>query len=123
VDCVTQTHPACEKESTHSERREASARFSKVEPVDPERLSRLDIPLGCNEHRLPLDSTMDDVPLFRRSIRTLHGWRVSRHQVLPYSTLAPWMKTLGAMTGFRQIVRPYTLRYGAGKAFDKNGAS
>jgi hypothetical protein len=44
---------------------------------------------------------------------------MSRHQVLPYSTLAPWMKTLGAMTGFRQIARPYTLRYGKGKAFDK----
>lgn len=42
----------------------ADCTFAVPNVTDPERLSRLDIPLGCNEHRLPLDLTMDDVPLF-----------------------------------------------------------
>jgi hypothetical protein len=31
------------------------------------------------------------------------------------------MKKIGQITGFKQVARPYALRYGAGKAFNENG--
>jgi hypothetical protein len=99
----------------------ADQAFAASRLISPEQLSRLTIPLGRNELPLPLRSTMDNIPVFRKAIKTLHGWEISPDQPLPYSTIAPWMKKLGAITGFRQIARPYTLRYGAGKAFDNSG--
>ncbi|KAF1975817.1 hypothetical protein BU23DRAFT_597550 [Bimuria novae-zelandiae CBS 107.79] len=35
--------------------------------------------------------------------------------------LYPWIKTLGEITGFAQVTRPYSLRYTGGKAFNENG--
>ncbi|OXV07929.1 hypothetical protein Egran_04305 [Elaphomyces granulatus] len=31
-------------------------------------------------------------------------------------------RVVGALTGFRQVARPYSLRYGAGKALDSSGS-
>ena len=87
----------------------------------PEQLGRLYVEPRQNELRLPLRSGMDNIPVFRKAVKTLHGWEISPNLQLPYSTVAPWMKKLGAIIGFRQISCPYTLRYGAGKAFDGNG--
>ena len=88
--------------------------------TSPEQLSKLDIPPGCNALPLPLDPRMDDVYVFRQSVRTLTGWEISPDLPLQYSTLSPWIKTLGEITGFLQVARPYCLQYGAGKAFDEN---
>ncbi|KAF2184210.1 hypothetical protein K469DRAFT_689528 [Zopfia rhizophila CBS 207.26] len=33
----------------------------------------------------------------------------------------PYMKKMGEITGFKQVARPYCLRYGSRKAFDKDG--
>lgn len=41
-------------------------------------------------------------------------------RALPYSTLLPWMETLGMITGLKQITRLYGLRYGAGNAFNQS---
>ncbi|KAJ9656079.1 hypothetical protein H2201_008651 [Coniosporium apollinis] len=98
----------------------ADRAFAASKLTSPDQLSRLDIPPGLNELRLPLRSSMDNIPVFRRSVKALSGWKISRDLPLPYSTLLPWMKKLGVITGFRQIARPYTLRYAAGKAFDES---
>ncbi|XTI91665.1 C2H2 finger domain protein [Cenococcum geophilum] len=39
---------------------------------------------------------------------------------IPYLTLLLWIKDLSIITGFRQVTRLYSLRYGVGKAFNKN---
>ncbi|KAH2023468.1 hypothetical protein KXV65_000697, partial [Aspergillus fumigatus] len=90
--------------------------------VSANQLPRLRIPDECNELPLRLDPKLDDVPVFRMSERTLQGIGISPNKALPYSTLEPWVKIIGAITGFRQITRPYGLRYGAGTALDSSGA-
>jgi len=84
-------------------------------------LPRLTIPEDCNELPLLLDPALDDVPLFRKTERSLQGMSISPDKPLPYSTLLPWVKTIGVITGFRQVARPYSLRYGAAKALDNSG--
>ncbi|KAJ6144084.1 hypothetical protein N7471_003537 [Penicillium samsonianum] len=76
----------------------------------------------CNELRLQLDPAMDDVPVFRMSERNLNGIGISPNKPLPYSTLEPWVKKIGVITGIRQVTRPYSLRYGAGTALDNSGS-
>ncbi|KAI9889389.1 MAG: hypothetical protein M1814_005325 [Vezdaea aestivalis] len=87
----------------------------------PEQISKLDIPPGCNSLSLPLKPELDDIPVFRRSVRTVTGWEISPNLPLQRTTVSTWMKSLGEITGFRQVARPYCLRYGAGKAFDESG--
>ncbi|KAK3081938.1 hypothetical protein LTS18_011177, partial [Coniosporium uncinatum] len=101
----------------------ADGAFLAPNPTSPDQLSKLDIPPGCNALPLPLDPRMDDVYVFRRSVRTRTGWKVSPDLSLPRWTVSPWIKRLGEITGFLQVARPYCLRYGAGKAFDDNGQS
>ena len=99
----------------------ADRAFAVVGLTGPEGLDKLDIRPGCNELRLDFRDELADVHVFRRAIKTLHGWKMSDIEPLPYASLYSGLKTLGTITGMRQIVRPYTLRYGAGKAFDANG--
>lgn len=99
--------------------------FKRVEGdevlVSAEQLPRLHIRDECNELPLLLDPALDDVPVFRQTERTLQGIGISASKSLPYSTLLPWVKKIGSITGFRQVARPYSLRYGAGKALDNSG--
>lgn len=89
--------------------------------VSASQLPRLRIRDQCNELRIQLDPRMDDVPVFRMSERTLNGIGISPSKALPYSTLEPWVKKMGVITGIRQVTRPYSLRYGAGTALDSSG--
>lgn len=84
-------------------------------------LSRLRIPSGLNELRLHLNRELGDILVFRPSVRTAYGWATSPDKRLAYSTLLPWIKALGQITGFAQVARPYSLRYARGKAFNDNG--
>jgi uncharacterized protein DUF3435 len=95
--------------------------FAAPSLTSPERLSELDIEPGQNQLPLPLDPELDNIPVFRQAIKTLHGWALSPTKPLTYSVLWSSMKKLGQITGFKQITRPYALRYGAGKAFNENG--
>ena len=97
--------------------------FAAYNLTSPEELSRLMIPPGRNELPLRLNRMLDDIPVFRKAVRTLHGWGISPNEPLPYSTLLPWIRTLGEVTGFAQVTRPYSLRYAGGKAFNENGKS
>ena len=87
-----------------------------------EKISELDIRPGYEQLPLHLKPSMANIPVFRKSIKTLYGWEISPDQQLPYSTFLPWMKKLGVLTGFPQITRPYCLRYGAGNAFNQSGS-
>jgi hypothetical protein len=95
--------------------------FAAYNLTSPEELSKLQIEPGRNELPLRLNRKLDDVPVFRRSVRTSNGWAISPDKPLPYSTLLPWIKKLGQITGFAEVTRPYSLRYGGGKAFNENG--
>lgn len=88
-----------------------------------EKIGGLDIRPGYKQLPLHLKPEMANIPIFRKSVNTLYGWEISPDQQLPYSTLLPWMKKLGVLTGFPQITRPYGLRYGAGNAFNQSGSS
>ncbi|KAF1967816.1 hypothetical protein BU23DRAFT_583589 [Bimuria novae-zelandiae CBS 107.79] len=95
--------------------------FAAYNLTSPEELSRLTIPPGRNELPLRLNRALDDTPVFRKAERTPYGWAISPTEPLPYSTLLPWIRTLGKITRFAQVTRPYSLRYAAGKAFNENG--
>ncbi|ORY04199.1 hypothetical protein BCR34DRAFT_491768, partial [Clohesyomyces aquaticus] len=45
---------------------------------------------------------------------------ISPTEPLLYSTLLPWIKTLGQIIGFAQVSCPYLLQYVGRKAFNEN---
>lgn len=95
--------------------------FAAPNLMTPEKLSSLDIEPGRNQLPIPLKPRMADVPVFRAIKRTLDGWKVSKSDPLTYAVVRSSMIKLGQITGFKQVTRPYALRYGAGKAFNENG--
>ncbi|KAI2959645.1 hypothetical protein CBS147352_10781 [Aspergillus niger] len=88
--------------------------------VSASQIPRLRIPDERNELPLHIDPALDDVPIFRKSERTLQGISISPDEPLPYSTIEPWVKNIGVYTGLPQVTRPYSLRYGAGTALDSS---
>lgn len=103
----------------------ADRAFKRVEGEEAltsaEQLPRLHIRDGCNELPLLPDPALDEVPVFRQTERNLQGTGISTDKCLPYSTLLPWVKGISTITNFRQVARPYSLLYGAGKALDNSG--
>lgn len=81
----------------------------------------LDIPEDTYQLEFRLDPALADVPVLRRSEQTLDGIRISDVKPLTYSILLPWVKCIGKISTILGIVRPYSLRYGAGKALDNSG--
>jgi hypothetical protein len=96
--------------------------FSAPSLTSAERISELNIKPGYQQLPLPLKPELANVPVFRKSIRTPYGWEISPDQQLPYTTLLKWIKRLGVLTGISLPTRPYSLRYGAGNAFNQSGA-
>jgi hypothetical protein len=47
--------------------------FAAYNLTFPEELSRLTIPLGCNQLPLRLNPMLDNIPMFQKAVRTLHG--------------------------------------------------
>ena len=95
--------------------------FAAYNLTSLEELSRLYIAPSPNELPLRLNRELDDIPVFRKAVKTPNGSVISDDEPLPYSTLLPWIKVLGQTTGFAQVTRPYSLRYAGGKAFNDNG--
>jgi len=54
-------------------------------------------------------------------VYTWHGVEISPTEVLRNSTLRPWVKKVGEVTGFEQVTGLYTLRRAAGKELDSSG--
>ena len=78
----------------------ADRAFKAPNLTSPEQLGRLFVEPSRNELQLPLRSDMDNIPIFQKAVKTLHGWEISLNLQLPYSTVALWMKKLGAIIGF-----------------------
>ena len=87
-----------------------------------ERLFQLDIRPGCNALDVPIKQEMADLCVFRRYEKTATK-RIITNDRLPYSALKAHMRDVGEITGFKDVARPYCLRYGAANAFDKDGTS
>ena len=66
----------------------ADQAFKAPNLTSPEQLGRLYVEPGRNELRLPLRSDMDNIPVFRKAVKTLHGWEISPNLQLLYSTVA-----------------------------------
>ncbi|OJD22957.1 hypothetical protein ACJ73_05688 [Blastomyces percursus] len=81
----------------------------------------LDIPEDTYQLEFNLDPGLSDILILRRSERTLDGIRISDVEALTYNILLPWIKCIGKISTIRKIVRPCSLRYGAGKALDNSG--
>ncbi|XTI84941.1 hypothetical protein V2W45_1465928 [Cenococcum geophilum] len=79
--------------------------FNPLLILSPYQLSKLYIKPRHNKLPLPLRSNLDNIPIFRRLIKTPYGHKI---------------KDLSVITGFRQVARLYSLYYSAGKAFNKN---
>ena len=95
--------------------------FAAYNLTSEEELSKLYIPPGLNQLPLCLKQDLYDIPVLRQPVRRSDGWSISPNQPLLYSTLLPWIKRLGEITGFEQVTRPYSLRYAGGKAFNASG--
>jgi len=63
--------------------------FAAYNLTSLEELSRLTIPPGRNKLPLRLNQMLDNIPVFRKAVRTLHSWDISPNEPLPYSTLLP----------------------------------
>jgi hypothetical protein len=78
----------------------ADRAFQALNLTSAEKLSQMDIRLGCNQLPLLLRPEKANIPVFRKSIKTLYGYEISLDEHLPYTTLAPWMKRVSVLTGF-----------------------
>ena len=95
--------------------------FLSPQLTRPENVSTLSVEPGRNHLPLFFRDDMLEVPIFRGMVRTMQGWSVSPDKPLTYAVVRSSMRTLGQITGFKQVTRPYALRYGAGKAFNEHG--
>ena len=86
----------------------------------PKKLSILDIYPNEQELPLPLKQSLDKTFVFRRAVKTPIGYEISPNH-LSYSTITPWIKKIGELSGFKVATVPYNLRYNAGNELDKNG--
>ena len=91
--------------------------FAPGSLTGPKQLFKLRVPDGFNQLLLPWKEDILEFPIFRRSIRTVNGIEISK-EALRDSTLRPWVRKLGEITGIEKVCHPYVLRYAAGKAFD-----
>lgn len=91
--------------------------FAAQDLVGPEALFKLRVVDGLMEARIPWRNDVLDLHVFRKSHQTVYGTRISAKS-LPDSTVRPWLRRLGEVTGMKKICHPYVLRYAAGKAFD-----
>lgn len=91
--------------------------------TSPQRLDHLDIHPGERELSLPLKQEYDNVPVFRRTIKTLTGYELSPDKPITYQMMAAWIKRIGELLGLEYSTIPYNLRYNAANEFDQSGLS
>ncbi|KAF5535363.1 C2H2 finger domain-containing protein [Fusarium mexicanum] len=95
--------------------------FQAPSLTSPEHLSKLDIHPQEDHLPLPLKQSMDDVFVFRDTVKTgLGGFVLSENKRITYSMIAGWTKDMGVLARFIFTVILYTLRYNAGNEFDSS---
>ncbi|ROT35343.1 hypothetical protein SODALDRAFT_353064 [Sodiomyces alkalinus F11] len=60
---------------------------------------------------LPLRRDLDEVPLFRRAVKTFIGFEMSLTEPISYGMLAGWIKRVGEILGRMYTTICYSLRY------------
>ncbi|KAJ8110847.1 hypothetical protein OPT61_g6412 [Boeremia exigua] len=88
--------------------------------LTPERLYKLDIRPGCNSLEIPIKREMAELCVFRQCEQAATRCKIGNNG-LSYAVLKAHMKDIGEIAGFKEITKPYNLRYGSGNAFDSNG--
>ncbi|KAJ4307349.1 hypothetical protein N0V88_000733 [Collariella sp. IMI 366227] len=78
----------------------ANEAFEASGLTSPEQLRILDIHPEEQELPLPLKGSLGKTFVFRKAIATLAGYVMSEEGI-PYSTMAPWIKRIGELTGFK----------------------
>ncbi|OJD10005.1 hypothetical protein ACJ73_09982, partial [Blastomyces percursus] len=86
----------------------------------PENLYSLNVLPGLNEQRLPLREGLADKYVFCEAIQQGEVVRLALDLKNSYGKVKYRMKKGGEITGFFQIVKPYVLRNGAAKAYNKS---
>ncbi|KAI1913309.1 hypothetical protein LOZ12_002725 [Ophidiomyces ophidiicola] len=86
----------------------------------PENLYSLNVLPGLNEQRLPLREELANKYVFCEAIQQGEVVRLALDLKYSYGKLKYRMKKGGEITGFFQIVKPYVLRNGAAKAYNKS---
>ncbi|OCK73115.1 hypothetical protein K432DRAFT_430744 [Lepidopterella palustris CBS 459.81] len=87
--------------------------------LTPERFYNLKVLPGQGQQPLPWKDEMEDVYLFRKSVRTALEAELSSDH-LPYSTLRPRLLKVGEVTGIGLPVGAYCFRRGNGEALDSS---
>ncbi|KAI9888214.1 MAG: hypothetical protein M1814_001087 [Vezdaea aestivalis] len=98
----------------------ADQAFAAPELNSPEQFFRLRVLEGLNEQKVPFKDEILDVPVFRRSVRTILGVTISKTAALADGWLRSHMYTLGNVTGIDLPTGPYTFRRGNGEALDNS---
>nr|POE75084.1 hypothetical protein CFP56_78196 [Quercus suber] len=93
-----------------------------VPDFSPAQLFTLRIPPGKRELRIPIKQSKAELPLFRKTMRTVHGIEVSQKAVTE-SWLRERLKDLGTISNFDVLVKPYCFRRGHGEALDSSSVS
>ncbi|KAH8654664.1 hypothetical protein BGZ61DRAFT_524198 [Ilyonectria robusta] len=92
--------------------------FQASNLVSAAQLDNLDIHPDERELRLPLRDDLDDVPLFRRAVKTATGFEMSLTEPITYGMMAAWIKRIGEILGRLYTTICYSLRYNAGNELD-----
>lgn len=88
---------------------------------EPHRISTLRIHPDANELRLVLRDDIKDMPLFRRSIKTITGYEMSTTAAITQAMTGKWIQSIGKLLGFEHNTIAYNLRYFAGNSLDQSG--
>ena len=89
--------------------------------TSPRQLNELDIHPGENELPIPLKKDMGDVYLFRRAVKTLTGYNISKTEPISYGMMRSWHLSIGRLLGIDMVL--YSLRYNAANEFDQSSTS
>ncbi|TWU70445.1 hypothetical protein ED733_000228 [Metarhizium rileyi] len=93
--------------------------FEAPSLVSPEQLSLLDIYPGEEYLLLPLKKSMNDIFVFRDTVKTaLSGYELSINTPITYAEICAWTKDIGVLTGFIITTILYTLRYNTANEID-----
>ncbi|KAL9047831.1 MAG: hypothetical protein Q9162_007935 [Coniocarpon cinnabarinum] len=101
----------------------ADQAFADPELDSPNKVLQLGIH-DPNAHSITInwDEAKLDQPVFRFHERGADGLGISRHRIVLYSSINRWLKRLGQEAGFLKPVKTYSLRRGAGNAFNDDPA-
>lgn len=86
----------------------------------PEDSDELDIFEGEYELPLPLKDNLDDVYIFRKVMKNLTGYELTKNERVTYQIMATWIREIGKILGVEYNVIAYSLRYATANNLDQS---